>query len=209
MFSRKLMLALIVVSAVTIPSTVSAEDQGDDQPYSLASLDGEFALVGTYTGGIARQLGVVHFKEGDSTGYLRVNVQGATSALRVVVYLSFAGTTSIADDGTGVVTLTVTYPDGSLHPATLDFLVTKAQERRGPTNRGGSSPTPTSCSTTPRRAPRRDMTRESRSRCPSWRVCSSSRRSSARSWSCVTCSDSPQRRSPTSWARVRRPSTAP
>lgn len=131
MFIHKLMLTFFLVGAVAVPSMVSAQDQGHDHPYSLASLDGEFALVGTYTGGIARQLGLVHFKDGDATGYLRVNVQGATPAQRVVVYLSFAGTTTIADDGTGVVTLTVTYPDGSLHPATLDFLVTKAQDTRG------------------------------------------------------------------------------
>ena len=131
MFIRKLMLALSLVSAVAVPWTVSAADQDHDQPYSLGSLDGEFALVGTYTGGIARQLGVVHFKDGDATGYLRVNVQGATPAQRVVVYITFAGTTTLADDGSGVATLTVTYPDGTLHPATLDFLVTKAQETRG------------------------------------------------------------------------------
>ncbi len=131
MLARKLMLVSILVGAAAFPPAVPAADQDHDQPYSVASLDGEFALVGTYTGGIARQLGVVHFNDGDVSGYLRVNVQGVTPTQRVVVYLAFAGTTTMADDGTGVVTLTVTYPDGSLHPATLDTLVTKAQESRG------------------------------------------------------------------------------
>jgi hypothetical protein len=131
MLAHKLTLILFFASAIARPSMLSAEDKSHDEPYSLASLNGEFALVGTYTGGIARQLGVVHFNNGDATGYLRVNVQGATPIQRVVVYLSFVGTATIADDGTGVSSLTVTYPDGSLHPATLDFLIVKVQENRG------------------------------------------------------------------------------
>jgi len=138
MFISKLPLTLFLASAIAGPLTVYAQDvtaQGrdHDQPYSVASLNGEFALVGTYTGGsqAARQLGVVHFEDGNVTGFLRVNVQGSTPKQRVVVYISFTGTTTIAEDGTGVGTLTVTYPDGSLHPATLDVLITKAHESRG------------------------------------------------------------------------------
>ncbi len=132
---RKLPLAIFLVSAIAGCSLVSAQNTGDqerkaDQPYSVASLNGEWALVGTYTNGIARQLGVVRFEDGDVTGFLRVNVQGATPTQRIVVYLSFKGTITVADDGTGIGTLSVTYPDGSLHPATLDMLITKAYERR-------------------------------------------------------------------------------
>jgi hypothetical protein len=134
---RKLPLAFVLVSMIVGPSTVSAQTStvsaqaGDhDRPYSLASVNGEFALVGTYTGGIARQLGIVHIKDGDVTGFVRVNVQGNTSTQRVVVYISFTGAITIAEDGTGVVTLTVTYPDQSLHEATIDVLITKVQESR-------------------------------------------------------------------------------
>ncbi len=130
MFIRKLALALVFVSVIAGP--LSAQDGDHDRPYSLASMNGEFALVGSYTGGLAaaRQLGVVHIKDGDVTGFLRVNVQGSTPTQRIVVYLSFTGSTTITEDGTGVVTLSVTYPDQSLHPATLDFVITKAQESR-------------------------------------------------------------------------------
>ncbi len=131
MFISKLPLALLLASAIAGPLTVSAQNRDHDQPYSLASLDGEFALVGTYTGGIARQLGIVHINRGDVTGFLRVNVPGSTPTQRVVVYLTFAGNVTVAEDGTGVVTVTVTYPDQSLHPATLDLLITKAREDRG------------------------------------------------------------------------------
>ncbi len=130
MFIRKLALALVFASVIAGP--LCAGDGDHDRPYSLASINGEFALVGSYTGGLtaARQLGVVHINNGDVTGYLRVNVQGSTPTQRVVIYLSFTGSTTIAEDGTGVVTLSVTYPDQSLHQATLDFLITKALETR-------------------------------------------------------------------------------
>ena len=137
MFIRKLPLAFVLTSVIASLSTVSAQtatvpaQSGDhDRPYSLASVNGEFSLVGTYTGGIARQLGVVQIKDGDTTGFLRVNVQGSTPTQRVVVYITFTGTTTIAEDGTGVITLTVTYPDQSLHEATLDILITKAHESK-------------------------------------------------------------------------------
>ncbi|MBV9035908.1 MAG: hypothetical protein JO182_15570 [Acidobacteriaceae bacterium] len=130
-------LAFVLVSMIVKLSTVSAQtpmvstQAGDhNQPYSLASVNGEFALVGSYTGGIARQLGIVHIKDGDLTGFIRVNVQGSTPTQRVVVYISFTGAMTVAEDGTGVVTLTVTYPDQSVHEATLDILITKAQESK-------------------------------------------------------------------------------
>ena len=134
---RKLPLAFVLVSAIAgsspvlaQTSMVSVQSENHNQPYSLASMNGEFALVGTYTGGIARQLGIVQVKEGDVTGYLRVNILGSTPTQRVVVYLSFTGTATVAEDGTGVITLTVTYPDQSLHEATVDILITKGYESR-------------------------------------------------------------------------------
>ena len=131
MFIHKLPLAFLLLSVIAGSSTVSAQKGDHDQPYSNASVNGEFALVGTYTGGIARQLGVVNIKDGDVTGFLRVNVQGSTPTQRAVVYLTFTGTVAVAEDGTGVVTLTVTYPDQSLHDATLDVLITKAHASMG------------------------------------------------------------------------------
>jgi hypothetical protein len=128
MFIHKLPIALLLAGFIAGPSTVLAQNRDANQPYTVDSVNGEFALVGTYTGGIARQLGVVHIKGDEVTGYLRVNVQGAAPTQRIVVYLSFTGTATIAEDGAGVFTLTVTYPDQSLHDATLDFLITKARE---------------------------------------------------------------------------------
>ena len=78
MFNRKLPLAFLLLSVIAASSTVSARSGDHDQPYSIASVNGQFALVVTYTGGTARQLGVVDIKDGDVTGFLRVNVQGST-----------------------------------------------------------------------------------------------------------------------------------
>ena len=135
MLVRRLTRTVVLAAALAGCSTVWAQNTESrehraDQPYSVASVDGEWALVGTYTGGIARQLGVVHINDGTVNGFLRVNVQGATPTQRIVVYISFTGQVTIADDGTGVVNLPVVrYPDGSLHTATLDILITKAYER--------------------------------------------------------------------------------
>ncbi len=134
---RQLLLSVLLMGAMAGHSRLAAQDINDQNqerqanPYTVASMNGEFALVGTYTGGVARQLGVVHFDDGDVTGFLRVNVQGSTPTQRLVVYISFKGVFTIAENGTGVASLKVTYPDGSLHQATLDTLITRAHESKG------------------------------------------------------------------------------
>jgi hypothetical protein len=138
MFIRQLTLTILLMGYIAGPSTLSAQNTDDkngreytDESYSMASLNGEFALVGSYTGGIARQLGVVRVDNGQMTGFLRVNVPGSTPTQRTVVYLTFTGSGTIDQNGAAVISLTVMYPDGSLHLATLDSLITKATERRG------------------------------------------------------------------------------
>jgi hypothetical protein len=50
---------------------------------------------------------------------------------RVVVPISFTGNATVAEDGTGVVTLRVIYPDRLPREATLDFLITSNTHEKG------------------------------------------------------------------------------
>ena len=128
MFIRHLRLAALLIGSMAGHSILSAQNvESDNQElraergYSLASVNGEFALVGIYGANIARQLGLVHFKDGETSGFLRANIPGGTGTERTIVYLTFTGTTTIADDGTGVTTVSVTFPNGSMQQFTSTY----------------------------------------------------------------------------------------
>lgn len=112
---------------LAFPSVVTAEESHQATPaYSLASYQGDYAVIGTYGQNVARLIGTYHADgEGNISGTARVNLPGAGTA-RAVVPVSFAGYYTINDDGTGTIYFTVALPGGSTSPATLDFVITKA-----------------------------------------------------------------------------------
>jgi hypothetical protein len=102
-----------------------------DTAYSLASYHGDYALDGTYGANIARLIGTYWADgKGNISGSARVNLPGSNGE-RAVVHLSFEGTYTVDDDGTGTIHVTITLPDGSTTPATLDLVMTKAEAIRG------------------------------------------------------------------------------
>ncbi|MDQ2844690.1 MAG: hypothetical protein M3Y72_27340 [Acidobacteriota bacterium] len=77
---------------LNLPSVVAAdESHGAPPSYSLASFEGDYAVVGTYGQNVARLIGTYH---ADGKGYIsgtaRVNLPGPGTA-RVVVPITFAG----------------------------------------------------------------------------------------------------------------------
>ncbi len=112
---------------LNLPSAVAADQSHSTPPsYSLASFEGDYAVVGTYGANVARLIGTYHADgKGSISGTARVNLPGAGTA-RVVVPITFAGPYTVDDDGTGTITFTVGLPGGGTSVATLDFVITKA-----------------------------------------------------------------------------------
>jgi hypothetical protein len=102
-----------------------------NRPYTLASVNGEFAVVGTFGANVARQLGVVRINDGQVTGFARANRPGNAPNERALYSFTITGTITVNEDGTGVVSGTATFPDGSTLEFHLDTLITKAKEVHG------------------------------------------------------------------------------
>jgi hypothetical protein len=126
---RRLITACFLGSfAFAVPPTVAARDSDrTSQPYGLASLEGDYGVVGTYGANVARLLGSYHADgRGNLGGTATVNLPGGAGS-RVVVSISFEGTYTINDDGSGVIYFTVSLPGGATSPVTLDLVITKAK----------------------------------------------------------------------------------
>jgi hypothetical protein len=113
----------------------SGQDRSDAQwqhsGYSLASLNGNYAFVGTYAGLVASNLGVVTFDGlGTVKGSVIVN-QPNPDGSRAIVKVGLTGTYSVKGDGTGTILFAVTLPEGTVANVTEDFVITRAEARGG------------------------------------------------------------------------------
>ena len=113
-------------------SASGQEEWSDDsRGYTLASFRGNFGVTATYGANIAAALGTQTFDgHGNLKGSAIVN-QPAANGARIVVNISFTGTYTVNRDGTGVMSLTITLPNGTTANATEDFVVTKGKLRQG------------------------------------------------------------------------------
>lgn len=116
-------------------STLNGQDSGDalqeHHGYSLASLNGSYAIVGTYAGLVASNLGVVTFDgRGTLKGSAIVN-QPNPDGSRNIVNVGLTGTYTVNNDGTGTILFTVARPDGSTANVTEDFVITRAESQHG------------------------------------------------------------------------------
>lgn len=131
-----LTLALFLLSSFILPGTAAASQGGSDasqehHSYSVESINGTYAFVGTYAGRVAANLGVVKFNGlGSVEGSVIVN-QPNPDGTRNIVKVSLAGTYFINPDGTGTVSFLVTFPDGHTANVTEDLVITKAKIRHG------------------------------------------------------------------------------
>ena len=142
MFGRRTSLFLFVLVGICCAhatlaraqeaaSTEQNANSDRNQPYNLASINGEYAFVGTYGANVGRQLGIAHFRDGQVSGSGSDNIPGATPTERVLTHFSFTGTITVNDDGTGFVTLTVTFTNNTKIQVHIDILITKARELHG------------------------------------------------------------------------------
>ncbi|MBV9503028.1 MAG: hypothetical protein JO138_26950 [Acidobacteriaceae bacterium] len=97
--------------------------------YSLASLHGSYAMIGTYAANVARGLGLAEFDgRGAVNGSVLVNQPGP-GGTRTIVNVTFTGTYSVNHNGTGTMSLTVNLPNGTTQDVTEDFVITTAESR--------------------------------------------------------------------------------
>jgi hypothetical protein len=126
------MVALISLGFITV-STAKADD--DDSPcYTIASLKGTYAVIGTYGANVALAFGVRHFDgNGNLTATFTLNepTPGSTTGGRTIITGTQVGTYTVNCDGTGVFTRTLTASTGLVTMQLDDFLITKAARRDG------------------------------------------------------------------------------
>lgn len=106
---------------------------GAHHTYSVRSLQGDYAVVNHYGegGNLALGIGTEQFDgNGSCQGTLLLNRPTATGT-RELVPLTSTGTYTVNADGTGVIFLTVTLPDGTTRSATEDFVITRTERIRG------------------------------------------------------------------------------
>lgn len=95
--------------------------------FSLASIRGDYPIVGTFSGHVAIELGNQTIDgRGHFTGSSVVNVPGADGKRRIIP-VTFTGTYTVTSDGKGTDSFTVPLPNGTTATFTEDFIITKAE----------------------------------------------------------------------------------
>jgi hypothetical protein len=98
--------------------------------FGLASLQGQYALVGTYGDHIAASFGQRYFDgNGNLAGTFLVNepTAGSTTGARTIVTGTQKGTYTVNCNGTGVFTRTLTASTGVVTTQTDDFMITASK----------------------------------------------------------------------------------
>ena len=97
--------------------------------YTLASLNGNWTVIGTYGAHVAIALGKRYFDgNGNMTGTFIVNEPkaGSTTGERTIVTGTQKGTYTVNCDGTGVLTRILALADGTSTSQADDFVITEA-----------------------------------------------------------------------------------
>ena len=122
-------VALLVVLFGSLSQGALAQDRRDEVSskvdYTLASLCGNYGIVGSYSGGVARALGTQTMDgHGKLTASAIVNEPGPNNT-RTLTPLSLSGTYTVNPDGTGSMALTITIEGGATVNVTEDFVITR------------------------------------------------------------------------------------
>jgi len=118
-------------SRAAAPRQDKRDDSQEHSRYSMASLSGNYAFVGTYAANVAANLGVMSFDGlGSVKGAVTVN-QPAPNGSRNIVKVTVTGTYSVYSDGTGIISFTVRFADGHTSDVSEDFVITKAENHGG------------------------------------------------------------------------------
>lgn len=133
MLIKRLSLAAAALAPVLLFGTSAATAQDTTHCFDLASLQGDYAILGTYGANVALALGKRYFDgKGNLTGTFIVNkpTPGSTTGARTLVSGTQAGTYTVNCDGTGVVTRSLTVGT-TVTEQVDDFVITAAIVRDG------------------------------------------------------------------------------
>ena len=122
---------LICAGSHPVFANQGRNDPSEHRGYSLASITGNYAVVGTYSANLASVFGVLTFDGlGTLKGSATVNQPGPNGS-RTIAKVTVAGTYSVERDGTGTMSVTVMLSNGTTSDVTEDFVITKAESRGG------------------------------------------------------------------------------
>jgi hypothetical protein len=129
-----MVLAFTVLALGSTPVLIAQYTAfGAHHTYSVKSLQGDYAAVNHYGdgGNLALGIGTEQFDgSGNCQGTLLLNRPTSTGT-RELVPLTSTGTYTVNPDGTGIIYLTVTLPDGTTRTGTEDFVITRTERIRG------------------------------------------------------------------------------
>lgn len=128
MNTRKNWTLALAITIALVLTTVSARAQDGPPCFDLASLQGNYTVIGTYGANVALALAKRYMDgKGNLTGTFIVNepVAGSATGARTIVSGTQAGTYTVNCDGTGVITRILTV--GTTQTEQFDdFVITSA-----------------------------------------------------------------------------------
>ena len=129
MFTTKssFVAATLVLASFLGVSAANAQDTAC--PYTFASLQGSYAVIGNYGANVAIALGIVSYDgNGNLASSFVVNepTPGSTTGARTLVTGTQAGTYTVNCNGTGVISRILTLADGTKSTGVDDFVITGA-----------------------------------------------------------------------------------
>jgi predicted GNAT family acetyltransferase len=133
MMLRKVNFVVVLCLVLLGATTANAQDQDHPECYTLASLQGSYAIIGHYGDHLAMALTEGQFDgKGNFQSTFIVNEPDPTSATgaRKIVTGSQTGTYTINCDGTGVITRFVKLASGETGTVVSDLIITKALRSR-------------------------------------------------------------------------------
>jgi hypothetical protein len=134
-FNRKRLFVPVALVFATFLGVSAANAQNSTCPYTLASLQGTYAIIGNYAGNIALAIGVETLDgQGNFTQTKTVNqpTAGSTTGARTITNTTSTGTYTVNCNGTGVYTRAVTnLTTGVVTTAVNDFVITTAVRSLG------------------------------------------------------------------------------
>jgi hypothetical protein len=133
MFSKRIWLVAVALAPTFFLGATDGAAQSSPKCFTVESLEGSYAIVGTYGANIAIALAKRYMDgNGNLTGTFLVNkpVAGSPTGDRAIVTGTQAGTYTVNCDGTGVITRILTV--GTSQTTQLDdFVITGAKVRHG------------------------------------------------------------------------------
>jgi hypothetical protein len=123
--------SLYVLVALLLASFlgVSAANAQSSCPYTVASLQGNYSVVGTYGANLAVAIGIRHYDgQGNLSGSYTLNepTAGSTTGARTIATGTQAGTYTVNCNGTGQFNRVLTQSNGTVTHQVDDFVITAA-----------------------------------------------------------------------------------